>query len=107
MAWTSLVCLDDGRQTPLSTRLDNNSSRAGRDLYRSSTLCAQAAAALYRGKEMNEEIERRAYALWEQDGRPHGQDQAYWFKAADEVAAAAAATIKPVRKRAARTRKAA
>ena len=56
---------------------------------------------------MHEEIQKRAYALWEADGRPEGQDQAYWFKAASEIAAEAAKTIKPPRKRAPRVKKAA
>lgn len=56
---------------------------------------------------MHEQIETRAYALWEADGRPDGQDQAYWFKAVTEMAAETAEVIKPVRKRSARVRKAA
>ncbi len=57
---------------------------------------------------MHEDIHRRAYALWQADGCPHGQDQAYWFKAATELAAEAARTIKPARaKRTPRARKAA
>lgn len=56
---------------------------------------------------MHEEIERRAYSLWEAAGCPQGQDQNYWFKAVSELAADAAKTIKPPRKRAPRARKAA
>lgn len=56
---------------------------------------------------MHDEIQRRAYALWDADGRPHGQDQAYWFKAAAELASAAAKTIAQPRKRAPRAKKAA
>ncbi len=56
---------------------------------------------------MQEEIERRAYALWEADGCPAGQDQAYWFKAVSELAEEAAKAIKPPRKRAPRVKKAA
>lgn len=56
---------------------------------------------------MHEEIQKRAYALWEADGRPEGQDQTYWFKAVSEIAAEAAKTIKPPRKRAPRVKKAA
>jgi Protein of unknown function (DUF2934) len=26
-------------------------------------------------------ISIRAYQLWEQEGRPHGRDQAHWFEA--------------------------
>lgn len=50
---------------------------------------------------VEDKIKRRAYELWEADGRPEGQDQAYWFKAMAEIASAAIATIKPPRKRAA------
>jgi hypothetical protein len=57
---------------------------------------------------MQAEIERRAYALWEADGRPEGVDQAYWFKAVSELASETAAAIKPIaRKRAPRVKKAA
>lgn len=56
---------------------------------------------------MHEQIERKAYDLWEADGRPAGQDQAYWFKAVAELAAEAAKSMKPARKRAPRIKKAA
>ena len=56
---------------------------------------------------MEDQIRDRAYALWEADGRPAGQDQNYWFKAATELAAAGAKSIKPPRKRAAPVKKAA
>ena len=56
---------------------------------------------------MHDEIQRRAYALWEADGRPEGQDQAYWFKAATDLAATAAKTIASPRKHSPRARKAA
>lgn len=56
---------------------------------------------------MQEDIQRRAYTLWEADGRPAGQDQSYWFKAVAELAGEAAKTIKPARKRAPRVKKAA
>ncbi|WP_236898206.1 DUF2934 domain-containing protein [Devosia sp. SL43] len=48
---------------------------------------------------MEDQIRQRAYQLWEADGCPEGQDQAYWFKAMAEIASAAIATIKPPRKR--------
>lgn len=56
---------------------------------------------------MEDQVRRRAYQLWEDDGHPQGQDQQYWFKALAELASAAAASIKPPRKRAARVSKAA
>jgi hypothetical protein len=31
------------------------------------------------------EIAGRAYARWEEAGRPHGGDQAHWFAAEDEL----------------------
>ena len=56
---------------------------------------------------MDDQIKRRAYELWEADGRPEGQDQTYWFKAVADLASAAVQTIKPARKRAPRVKKAA
>ena len=59
---------------------------------------------------MEDQIKRRAYELWDADGRPDGRDQDYWFKAMAELAASALAAtalaVKP-RKRAVRTKKAA
>lgn len=56
---------------------------------------------------MQDQIQRRAYEMWEADGRPEGQDQGYWFKAVAELAGEAAKAIKPARKRAPRVKKAA
>lgn len=56
---------------------------------------------------MHEQIEQRAYQMWEADGCPHGQDQAYWFKAMAEITASAAKKIKSPTKRAPRVKKAA
>ena len=60
---------------------------------------------------MDDQVRRRAYELWEADGRPQGQDQHYWFRALAELAAPVvpvAAVIAPApRKRAPRVRKAA
>lgn len=33
------------------------------------------------------EIERRAYHIWEERGRPQGRDQEHWFEAELQVAA--------------------
>ena len=56
---------------------------------------------------MEDRIKERAYQLWEADGRPEGTDQVYWFKAVAELATETARSLKPARKRATRTRKAA
>jgi hypothetical protein len=50
---------------------------------------AQAAAAKPAAKridEMHEYIQRRAYELWESEGRPTGRDQAHWLQAEGEIA---------------------
>jgi len=53
---------------------------------------------------MQAEIERRAYAMWEADGKPEGMDQSYWFKAVAELATETAEAIRPSsRKRTTRT----
>ena len=36
--------------------------------------------------EMREYIQRRAYELWESEGRPAGRDQAHWLQAEREIA---------------------
>jgi Protein of unknown function (DUF2934) len=38
--------------------------------------------------EMHEYVQRRAYELWESEGRPTGRDQAHWLQAESEVARA-------------------
>ena len=30
-------------------------------------------------------IRQRAYAIWEEEGRPHGRERDHWMKAAQEV----------------------
>ncbi|HTY85825.1 MAG TPA: DUF2934 domain-containing protein [Candidatus Acidoferrum sp.] len=35
----------------------------------------------------HERIRRRAYALWEQDGRQHGKDTEHWLQAEKEDSA--------------------
>jgi hypothetical protein len=35
--------------------------------------------------DIHERIRRRAYELWEQDGRPEGQAEHYWHRAEAEV----------------------
>ncbi|MET3925806.1 DUF2934 domain-containing protein [Devosia sp. 2618] len=36
--------------------------------------------------DRDEEIRARAYALWQTDGAPEGQDEHYWHKAERELA---------------------
>jgi hypothetical protein len=57
---------------------------------------------------MDEQIRVRAYQLWEQNGRPAGQEQAFWFKAVAEMTEKVMATpAKAPRKRKAPSRAAA
>lgn len=35
-------------------------------------------------------VARKAYEIWEAEGRPHGKDQDHWHRASAEVAAEAA-----------------
>jgi hypothetical protein len=36
--------------------------------------------------DLRAEIERRAYELWEAEGRPGGRDQSHWYRAEQELA---------------------
>lgn len=38
--------------------------------------------------ERDEQVRRRAFELWENDGRPDGMEQDYWFRAEREIDAA-------------------
>ncbi len=51
-------------------------------------------------------IRERAYAIWEEEGRPHGRDWDHWLRAAEEIgsaprrmAAPAAKASKPAARR--------
>jgi len=37
------------------------------------------------GRSENEAIARRAYEIWEAEGRPHGRDREHWEAAAKEL----------------------
>jgi hypothetical protein len=37
---------------------------------------------------LRKQIEERAYALWESDGRPHGRNLDHWLQAEAEIMAA-------------------
>lgn len=37
--------------------------------------------------EKQREIEQRAYALWQAEGRPHGRHEEHWQRAAREIEA--------------------
>jgi hypothetical protein len=36
--------------------------------------------------EVQQRIQQRAYELWENEGRPHGREQAHWQQAEREIA---------------------
>lgn len=38
-----------------------------------------------RTTDLRAEIERRAYELWEAEGRPGGRDQSHWYRAEQEL----------------------
>ena len=40
--------------------------------------------------DLTPHILRRAYEIWENEGRPHGRDKAHWFLAEAEVSVSAA-----------------
>ena len=52
--------------------------------------------------DLTPQILRRAYELWEHEGRPHGRDKAHWFLAEAElntsVVPMVTETSKPTRK---------
>jgi hypothetical protein len=59
-----------------------------------------------RSPETDREIARRAYALWEKEGRPHGRDRDHWARAEHEVGAERETAPAPAAQKPARPRKA-
>jgi DUF2934 family protein len=51
-------------------------------------------AGLTMSEPQEQTIRERAYALWEQDGRPDGRSLAHWFKAEADIAISLAAQKK-------------
>src|SRR5262249_27338013 len=51
---------------------------------------AQSAPSDSEAEPREQKIPRRAYELWEQDGRPDGRDDDYWHRAEREIAAESA-----------------
>ncbi|MBN8997457.1 MAG: DUF2934 domain-containing protein [Rhizobiales bacterium] len=50
-------------------------------------------------------IARRAYEIWEEEGRPHGRDRDHWLKAVEEFSTTIVAdpvVLKPIKAPAAR-----
>ncbi len=41
-----------------------------------------------------EQIRKRAYEIWEQEGRPHGEDLKHWLKAFEEIGSRPQSTAK-------------
>jgi Protein of unknown function (DUF2934) len=56
----------------------------------SQTAGARPAAANWREDNTHDRIQRRAYELWENEGRPAGREHAHWLQAEREVARARA-----------------
>lgn len=40
---------------------------------------------IHRASYRDDRVRWRAYALWEADGRPHGEDRTHWYQACNEV----------------------
>lgn len=58
------------------------------------------------GSEKQDLIRKKAYAIWETEGRPHGQDERHWQQAEAEIETSSPAA-KPATRKAAATKAAA
>ena len=56
-------------------------------MHRASAKEAHQLSPAERGPAREEDIRARAYAIWEDEGRPEGLHLEHWRRAADEVAA--------------------
>ena len=50
------------------------------------TVAATMATSRGRQDDLHERVRRRAYELWESEGRPAGREHDHWFQAEHEVA---------------------
>ncbi|WP_269064601.1 DUF2934 domain-containing protein [Rhizobium sp. GN54] len=58
------------------------------------------------GSEKQDLIRKKAYAIWETEGRPHGQDERHWQQAEAEIETSSPAA-RPAPRKAAATKAAA
>ncbi len=47
--------------------------------------------------DLTPHILRRAYEIWENEGRPHGRDKAHWFLAEAELSNSAGPVVEPAK----------
>jgi hypothetical protein len=52
------------------------------------TAGSKPAPPIRRKENMHEHIQRRAYELWESEGRPAGREHAHWLQAESEISRA-------------------
>jgi Protein of unknown function (DUF2934) len=52
----------------------------------SRTVAGRPAASRGRQDDMHERVQRRAYELWESEGRPAGREHDHWMQAEREIA---------------------
>ena len=71
--------------------------RTGRRAASFSVLTGDASMA----DDKHSSIQRRAYEIWEREGRPHGAHERHWREAEKEVGTAPAAKAKPAKSKAA------
>ncbi len=45
--------------------------------------------------DRNDRIRQRAYRIWQEEGEPHGRDQAHWDQAAREIEESISVTGEP------------
>ncbi|HLT03092.1 MAG TPA: DUF2934 domain-containing protein, partial [Geminicoccaceae bacterium] len=55
---------------------------------RARTDSAKSAAAMVDHEDLHARVRRRAYELWESEGRPAGRDRDHWLRAEREIAGA-------------------
>jgi len=55
---------------------------------RARTGSAKSAAAMVDREDLHARVQRRAYELWESEGRPAGREHDHWLRAEREIAGA-------------------
>jgi Protein of unknown function (DUF2934) len=78
------------KATPKTASTTTSSSAAGKKAKSAAPRAKAASSGGVRragnGGDVAERIRRRAYEIWEREGRPEGREQAHWEQAEREVA---------------------
>lgn len=81
--------LKKDKATPTEAKPKRGKTKASNEVRPApATRTARKAGGARKKEDLQQRIERRAYELWESEGRPEGREHAHWQQAQREIASA-------------------